>query len=332
MTPVFRHRERDRTIVFGPAAIDEAGSLLPERYALLTTSRAAANQPSLADGAALIVDVPSGAVDELASDLRHNVEGLPLVALGGGRVIDTSKAIAAAEGITDVVAIPTSLAGAEMTGVHRHARGVSDDVPRVRPTLVINDPTLSASLPADQLAAGTANALGHAITAVVSSRSSAIAEAVGADAIRRLAHAWAAPALDRQAIALGALLAAWSVDLSGLGPHHALAQTAVRMASLEHARVNAALLPHTAAAFRRRAPERLARIDQAMGSRIEDLAERLRTRAGAEGLGALATDSDLLSRTVSASSGRAELERVPPAIGSEEVEAIYLAAASTSRP
>jgi alcohol dehydrogenase class IV len=54
-----------------------------------------------------------------------------------------------------------------------------------------------------------------------------------------------------------------------------LAQTAVRLASLEHAHVNAALLPHTVAAFRRRAPGRLEQIDQAGGTRLEDFAEGL---------------------------------------------------------
>jgi alcohol dehydrogenase class IV len=147
MTVSFRERERDRTIVFGPGAIDDAQDLLADRYALLSTERARSGQPALSDGAAVVVDVPAGSVDAVAHDLRGQVGGLPLVALGGGRVIDTAKAIAAAEAISTVVAIPTSLSGAEMTGVHRHARGVADDVARVRPTLVINDPSLSASLP-----------------------------------------------------------------------------------------------------------------------------------------------------------------------------------------
>jgi hypothetical protein len=129
-------------------------------------------------------------VDAVAADLRADVTGDHFVALGGGRVIDVAKALAAADGPRTVAAVPTSLSGAEMTGVHRHARGVDDSTPKVRPSLVVNDPALSASQPIDQLAASSANALGHAITALVSERSTAIARAVATEAITALAAGW----------------------------------------------------------------------------------------------------------------------------------------------
>jgi alcohol dehydrogenase class IV len=330
MSTGFRHHEHNRTVVFGPGALDSAGQLLPDQFTLLTTVRASSTQPALLGRASAVVEVPAGAIDVLAAELRDQVAGRPLVALGGGRIIDTAKAVAAAEGNTAVVAIPTTLSGAEMTRVHRHARGVADDVARVRPTLVINDPALSASLSPDQLAAGSANALAHAITAVISNRSTPVSRTIGADAIHRLGEAWKKPELDREAVALGALLAGWSVDLSGLGPHHALAQTVVRIASLTHAHANAALLPHTVSAFRRRAPERLARVDRDLESPLEDLTENLRRRAGVAGLGRIGGDRELLGRTVETAAGRAELERVPPAMSPEEIKAIYLAAAGAT--
>ena len=74
------------------------------------------------------------------------------MALGGGRVIDVAKALAAADPPRRVAAIPTTLSGAEMTGDHRHARGVPPGTPGVRPAIVINDPALSASAPVPQLA------------------------------------------------------------------------------------------------------------------------------------------------------------------------------------
>jgi hypothetical protein len=46
-------------------------------------------------------------------------------------VIDTAKAIAAAEGLLAPYD-PDPLSGAEMTGVHRHAGGVPDHTARVR--------------------------------------------------------------------------------------------------------------------------------------------------------------------------------------------------------
>ncbi len=78
-------------------------------------------------------------------------------------MIDVAKALAAADPPRRVVAIPTTLSGAEMTPIHRQAAGASQSSPGVRPTVVINDPVLSASQPVDELARSAANALGHAI-------------------------------------------------------------------------------------------------------------------------------------------------------------------------
>ena len=58
--------------------------------------------------------------------LRPEITGELLVALGGGRVIDVAKALAAADPPRRVAAIPTTLSGAEMTAVHRHVAGVAD--------------------------------------------------------------------------------------------------------------------------------------------------------------------------------------------------------------
>jgi alcohol dehydrogenase class IV len=329
MSETFRHVDRDQTIVFGAGALDAAGDLIGDGYTLLTTARAAGSAPALVERAAGVVHVPAGPVDAVAADLRSEATGRRLVALGGGRVIDVAKALAAADGAREVAAVPTSLSGAEMTGVHRHARGVAESTPRVRAAVVINDPALSASQPVDQLAASSANALGHAITALASERSTAIAQAVAADAVRELAAGWSGDDIDRHRVALGALLAGWAVDRSGLGPHHVLAQTAVRMASLEHAQVNAVLLPLTVAAMRARAGARFEQLDAGLGRPVEALAEELRRRAGVAGLGRLGADAELLGQTVAAAIKRAELARVSPALDRDEVAGIYRAAALT---
>jgi alcohol dehydrogenase class IV len=326
MSEAFRHVDRDQTIVFGAGALDAARDLLDDGYTLLTTARAAGSAPGLVECAADVVHVPAGLIDVIAAELRAEVTGRRLVALGGGRVIDVAKALAAADGPRDVAAVPTSLSGAEMTGVHRHARGVADATPRVRATVVINDPALSASQPVAQLAASSSNALGHAITALSSERSTTIAQAVAAEAVGELAAGWSEDEPDRHRVALGALLAAWAVDRSGLGPHHALAQTAVRVASLEHADANAALLPFTVAAMRGRASARFERLDAALGRRVETLAEDLRRRAGVTGLGPLSTDAELLNRTAATAVKRTELARVTPPLEDDEVLAMYRAA------
>lgn len=322
MSDGFRHVDAERTIVFGAGALAEAWDLVGDGYVLVTTDRAAAAIPALVDRAGSVLTVPRGPVDSLAAKLRPNAIGRRLVALGGGRVIDVAKALAAADQPREVIAIPTSLSGAEMTGVHRHALGVSNDTPRVRPILVINDPELSASQPLDALAASSANALGHAVTGLFSDRATPISRAVGVEAIERLVGGWPSEEPDRATLALGALLAGWSVDHSGLGPHHALAQSAVRTASLEHAQTNAALLPATVGAIRARLPLQMERLDARLGLELEWYATRLRERAGAD-LGPLGVDGELLALTVEAAARRSEMGRIPPAMGSEEIREIY---------
>jgi alcohol dehydrogenase class IV len=339
----FRHDEGERTIVFGRGALDAAttAELLGDGYALLTTERAAASAPAVAARAARIVHVPGGKVDDVAGDLlaagvEPALEGR-LVALGGGRVIDVAKALAAAGAAAGrprtVAAIPTTLSGAEMTRGHRHARGVDPAVARVRPALVVNDPALSASHDLPDLAASSANALGHVLVALASAETTPFARAVAREAAIHLAAGWAEEEdPDRDAVALGALLAGWAVDESGLGLQHVLAQTAVRTAGAEHAVANAALLPATAAAVRRRDATALQPLDALLGIRFETLAERLRTRAGAS-LSQLASDDALLAQVVEAASRRAdELQRIAPAPDAAELRALYAQAAGAAGP
>jgi len=363
MTAAFRHDEGERTIVFGRGVLGEAATaeLLGDGYALLTTDRAASAAPAVAERAARIVHVPQGMVDAVAGELlAAGVEPAlerRLVALGGGRVIDVAKALAAAGAVAgrerSVAAIPTTLSGAEMTRGHRHARGVDPTAPRVRPALVVNDPALSASHAVPDLAASSANALGHVLIALASARTTPFARAVAREAAIHLAAGWAgevaaedraaapgvddaaAPGLgdaaarepDRDAVALGALLAGWAVDESGLGLQHVLAQTAVRTAGAGHAEANAALLPATAAAVRRRAPQALEPLDRLLGFPFETLADQLRTRAGAT-LAQLAADDALLAQVVDAAARRAdELERIAPAPDAAELRALYAQAA-----
>ena len=333
MSDTFRHVDAARTIVFGPDALAHAGDVLGEGYTLLSTPRAAASARGVVDRAAAIIDVPAGPVDAVAAQLREHVTGTRLIALGGGRVIDIAKALAAADPPREVVAIPTSLSGAEMTRVHRHAQGVPADVPRVRPHVVINDPALSASLPPDALAAGSANALAHATVGLLSDRATPIGRAVAHEAITQLVTGWSQPDPDpdRPALALGALLAGWAVDHSGLGPHHALAQTAARVAQLGHAQANAALLPATIAALRARRPEAFGQLDAQLAVELEAVATRLRDRAAADNLGAITTDDELLDRAVQAALRRPELARVAPAPDAAELRAIYRNAGAHGR-
>ncbi|MDX6677205.1 MAG: maleylacetate reductase, partial [Solirubrobacteraceae bacterium] len=152
--------------------------------------------------------------------------------------------------------------------------------------------------------------------------------AVAAQAITTLAGGWSGDEPDRDNVALGALLAGWAVDHSGLGPHHALTQTAVRIASLPHVHVNG-LLPLTLAAMRARDRAAFERLDAARAQPLAALADELRQHSELADLGQLAADAELLDRMVAAAVKRPELARVTPAMEHDEVLAIYRAAALT---
>jgi alcohol dehydrogenase class IV len=321
VTRDFTWHDGERIVRFGRGALAEAPDLLGDGYVLLTTPRAQASAPAVTAGAAAVHHVPTGRVDEVAGDLLDDVEGDLLVALGGGRVVDVAKALAAARG-AGAAAIPTTLSAAEMTRGHRHARGVDPATPRVRPRIVLNDPELCASQPEAELAASAANALGHAIEGPLTPRASPVPVLAAGEAARLLARED-----DRDALALGALLAGYVIDSAGYGLHHVLSQTLARFAGVWHGNANAAMLPHTTVALRRRSPEALAALDAAAGIEMEALARRLAHHAGAQQLRDLGVTEEALETCVREvlTRGR-DLEGTPPAPSEAEVRSLYEAA------
>src|SRR5881275_2784327 len=127
----FRWEDGERVIRFGRGTLPHVAEEVAVGYVLLTTPRGRERAPALVERAATVHDVPPGRVDEIAAGLRAAAAGDTLLALGGGRVIDVAKALAAADPPRRVAAIPTTLSAAQMTSLHRHAAGVSADTPRV---------------------------------------------------------------------------------------------------------------------------------------------------------------------------------------------------------
>ncbi len=249
----------ERTIHFGPVAVEPLGG---PGYTLLTTPRAASSAPQIADAAGEVHHVGPGQVHELAGALLGEVHGNRIVALGGGRVIDVAKALAAANRVR-AMAVPTTLSGAELTSGHRHATGVDDATPRVRPAVVVFDPALAASQPVPELAASSLNALGHAVEGPCTVKANPVATLAAHEAARLIAAGWRTDEPDRESLALGALLAGYVIDSTGLGLHHIVAQSLVRAAGAGHGPANAAVLPHTISALARRTPQAIAALDAA---------------------------------------------------------------------
>ena len=315
----FSWRDGERLVRFGRGAVADAAALLDEPYELLTTARAEGSAPAVVAGAARVHHVAPGLVDELSAELLPRVGAALVVGLGGGRVIDVAKAVVAGRGEGRAAAIPTTLSAAEMTRVHRLPKGSPPGTTGVRPALVINDPELSASQPGPELAASAANSLAHAIEGPVTVDASPVPALCGAEAVRLTEAAYAGDEPDRVALALAALLSGHAIDAAGYGLHHVLSQTLVRVGGAGHGPANAALLPHTAAALRERAGDRVP-------AGVEALAADLARRAGAERIRDLGVEREALARCAAAAAKRPDLDKTPPRATEDELLRLYEAA------
>jgi alcohol dehydrogenase class IV len=291
----FTWADGERLIRFGEGALAEAPALLAARgfgdYSLLTTERAEASAPDLAAGAARVAHVPGGPVPDASASVRDAVSGSPLVALGGGRVIDSAKAIAGADGLA-VAAVPTTLSGAPMTRFHRMPAGV-DEFTLVRPSLVIAEPGLMASQPMPDLAASAMNALAHAVESLYGPMRSPVTSMAALRAVELFQSGLGEEEPRRADLALASILAGYAVGGTGFAVHHAVCQTTVRLLGTPHAQTNAVMLPHSAAFVAERDAGALQGVEPAALA-------RLAARAGVTRLAELGVADDRIDDIVEA--------------------------------
>lgn len=316
MSESFVWRDAGRVVVFRPGAVEDAPELLREHgfeaFELLSTERALGNgtAAALSEVAERVHRVARGQVPELGAGLLPSVVGERLVALGGGRVIDTAKAIASVTG-ADVAAIPTTLSGAEMTAIHRLPAGAESRVRRmVRPALALADPEPMTGQDEPRLRASAMNALAHgadSLSTPFANPVSRMAALRGAELIATALDQERAQR-DRAALAQGSILCGYAIDSGGFALHHVICQTLVRVCGSPHAETNAAMLPHTMAFMAPRAPEQIGALCNALGTDPDHLAERIRELGGdPEGLGAIGADKSKLDDAIDAMLARPEL-------------------------
>lgn len=309
-------RDGERTIRFGEGSAAEAPALLRaggfERFTLLTTERA----PELVPGAPRVLVGP-GLVDELSAELLPRISTNSLVALGGGRVIDTAKAIAGVTGAA-VAAIPTTLSGAELTPFHRTPAGV-DGARLVRPSLVIADPALMTSQPDTELWASAMNALAHGMEALYTPLANPVAETV---ALR------GASAIAAEELALGAFLCGYASGMTGFAVHHATCQLIVRTAGTPHAQTNAVMLPHFARMMAGRVPGAIGELAAALGDPDADpeaaagRVSKLAARSGHTRLSTLGVEEQHLPRVAEGVMRHPALRSTPDPPDAEELLAL----------
>ena len=323
----FTWKDGERLIIFRRGALSGAAALLREsgweEFDLLSTPRALRDSPDELRAIGSAHDVPPGGVPKAAQQIIGEVRGAAIVALGGGRVIDTAKAIAAVRG-GRVCAIPTTLSGAPMTAIHRLPDG--HEAPGlVRPAVVLADPDAMTSQPEDRLRASAMNALAHGAESLYTPLANPVAEIAALRGAELIASSLdqARGGRDRAALALGAILCGYAVGSAGFALHHVLGQTIVRVCGTPHAETYAALLPRTMEAMHDRAPDAIAALARALGTEPEAIGERIEALGGGRrGLGELGADAARRAEVIALALQRPQLASTPDPPGPDELDAI----------
>ncbi len=327
MSGNFVWREAGRVVVFRATGVSDAARVLAEHgmepFELLSTQRHLDGVAELASSAATLHEVAPGGVPEAAAALLESVRSPNLVALGGGRVIDAAKAVAAVTGAR-VAAIPTTMSGAEMTGIHRLPAGAENRARAlVRPALVIAEPAAMTSAPEAELRASSMNALAHGADSLYTPFANPVSQMTALRGAALIAASLDEDPSDRDrnALALGSILCGYAIDSAAFGIHHVICQTLVRICGTPHAGTNAAILPRAMAFMSPRAPDNLQPLATAIEADPANIEPRLLELGGnPPGLGELGADRASLPQALDSMLLRPELAFTPEPPSRDELE------------
>jgi len=329
----FVWRDAGRVVVFRDGGVGEAVGLLAENgmrpFELLTTHRHLDGAADLAGAAVAVHELPpadpASAVPESAAALLDSVHSPNLVALGGGRVIDTAKAIASVTGAR-VAALPTTMSGAEMTGIHRLPAGAENRVRgMVHPALVIADPVAMTSAPEPDLRASSMNALAHGADSLYTPFANPVSEMTALRGAQLIATSLDEDPAERNRadLALGSILCGYAIDSGAFALHHVVCQTLVRICGGTHAATNAAILPRAMAFMVPRAPDGLRPLATALGTDPDAIEARILDLGGnPPGLGDQGADRAKLPEAIEAMLARPELAFTPNPPTRDELQSL----------
>ena len=270
-----------------------------------------------------------------------------LVAVGGGAVIDTAKAMAGLaaspgdlasytgmdrfpkQGIP-VIAVPTTAGtGSEVTRVTvltdpaTHAKLMSADR-KLIPRVALIDPSLTVGAPPKVTASSGLDALTHAVEAYVSRKANPITDSLALAAIRRLA--WALPrayadgkdVAARSAAAIGALEAGLAFTNASVALVHGMARPLGVVFGVPHGISNAMLLPTVSAYSMPAAPKRYREVAEALGVNTKELDDLTAAQKGIEFIEALSRGMGIPSLGAYGID-RAELESQAPRMAQDAI-------------
>jgi homogentisate 1,2-dioxygenase len=233
-----------------------------------------------------------------------------LLSIGGGAAIGLGKALRLGREVR-FAAVPTTYAGSEMTDIWGITRGNEKTTgrdARVRPELVLYDPTLTASLPVAVTVQSLLNALAHPVGALATGslagddRAAALAAAVAV--VRVTEDLLLAPTnlAFREEALRAASAAAAAMDRGKMGLQHAAAHALGGALGLDHAALHSVLLPQFIAQLRERSADLVAELETAIGAGpLEAHLHDLLTRAGAPtSLDALKVDAAAAQKVLDA--------------------------------
>lgn len=327
MSGDFVWRDAGRDVIFRSDAIGAALPLLVENgfapFELLSTPRALTEAQAIASAAEAVHEVGEGGVPDAAASLLDAAGSPNLVAFGGGRVIDTAKAVASVTGAR-VAAIPTTMSGAEMTGIHRLPEGAEDRVRgMVRPVVVIADPELMTSQPEVDLRASSMNALAHGADSLYTPYANPVSQMTALQGAGAIAKALdqERDQRDNSTLALGSILCGYAIDSGMFALHHVICQTLVRICGSPHAATNAAILPRAMAFMVPRAPNHLVALSAVLGTDPDHIEARILSLGGnPPGLGTGGADRSKLDEAIKAILNRTELSFAPSPPNGDELK------------
>ena len=249
---------------------------------------------------------------EAATEIARSTNAKCTVSIGGGSTTGLGKALAAKEDLPNI-AIPTTYAGSEMTdiwAVTEAERKVTARAVCVVPRLIIYDPELTTSLPAQLSAVSGLNAMAQAVVNVATDKPNPIVSCLALDGIRALARSLPVVVnepsnLEARGDALyGASLAAAALGTGATSLHHKLCHTFGGTFNTPHAETHAILLPHSVAYNTQATPVGSEQVAKALGATdaargIHELAKQLGAPTKLSEIGIKEPDLDEAARIVS---------------------------------
>jgi alcohol dehydrogenase class IV len=236
-------------------------------------------------------------------DYARQVDCDAIVGLGGGSVLDTTKAVAMLlknegtvedylgtglvnqRGVPNVLLPTTAGTGAEVTPnalFYVPTRRAKEAIvsPLIVTSVAMVDPVLTLSLPPSITAATGMDALCHAVESYTGINATPLSEPFALEAIRLIAANLRQAVIDgqnlkaREGMALGSLFAAISLANSGTNAVHALAYPLQGLNRITHGVANSLLLPYVMEFNLLGDLEKFAKVADVMGQPISNMSMR----------------------------------------------------------